>query len=402
VDVPFTFVNTDTDGLPDIVEVKGFLDPFGNTRTSDPTIADTDGDGLTDDYEAGDKITDKNGHTFRKMRSDPLKVDSDDDGWDDAIEDDLGTNPLNADSDNDGIPDAEDDDPLVPVYKPSAFEIAIQLAREAHWTTLGFTYGEAGIKDGSYSSSVGDEAASSATYFVGWMGSSVLVFGDIRDVGESVVQKDPLGTGLNLAGFIPLFGDGEKVGKNSVKVVIKYPAKAVELFKGLVKYGTLDVVPEAHLPGIIDIYLPGIKDKLIKNGVTGKDLLYITKKGKLEEALGVIKRSDGKIIWLENGKLGKVASNGKDRGGLGWQHILFNHVYHGKTAEHFATVLGSRYSSEEEVFQLIMDGAKYGTDGGSPGNLYRIYNVPGTTKEIRIALKDDGSIITAYPVIKNQ
>jgi hypothetical protein len=37
---------------------------------------------------------------------------------------------------------------------------------------LGFTFGESGIRDGSFSSMVGDETASSATYFIGWMGGS--------------------------------------------------------------------------------------------------------------------------------------------------------------------------------------------------------------------------------------
>lgn len=55
------------------MEVQGFLDPFGNLRTSDPQNADTDGDGLTDDYEAGYLTTNKDGISFWKVRSDPWK-----------------------------------------------------------------------------------------------------------------------------------------------------------------------------------------------------------------------------------------------------------------------------------------------------------------------------------------
>ena len=265
------------------------------------------------------------------------------------------------------------------------------------YAKMGGVFGETGIKDGSMNWLVGDPVASSIPYFCGWMGSGVLVFGDVRDTGESVVQQDAVGTGLNLVAFVPLFGDGEKVAKNSAIVVLKYPAKAVDLFKGMIKYHMLDAVPDAHLPGIINMYLPGIKDRLIKDGVTGKDLLFIARKGKLEETLAVVKRGDGAVVWLENGKLGKVGADGKDKGGMGWQHILYNHVYHGIPEENFA-ILGSRYSNEGEVFQLIMDGAKYGTDGGVPGKLYKIYNVPGTDKRIQIGLSDEGRIVTAYPI----
>ena len=62
--------------------------------TPAPLLADTDGDGLTDDYEAGVLYTDKNRHTFWKVRSNPRMVDSDGDGLNDKIElVDEGTNP---------------------------------------------------------------------------------------------------------------------------------------------------------------------------------------------------------------------------------------------------------------------------------------------------------------------
>jgi len=228
------------------------------------------------------------------------------------------------------------------------------------------------------------------------MGSGVLVFGDIRDVGESVVQRDALGTGLNLAGFIPLFGDGEKVGKNSVKVVIKYPAKAVELFKGLVKSGTLDVVPEAHLPGIIDTYLKGTTEKFIKNGVTGKDLLYITKKGKLEETLGVIKRSDGAVVWLEEGKIvsGKTNPWVEDKCGSGWEHIMHNHVLK-PNDNHFAKKFGSVYEDPIKVKELISNGVKYGQY--IPEKKVYEYIEPVSGNKLHVAVGSNGYIVSAFP-----
>jgi len=103
-------------------------------------------------------------------------------------------------------------------------------------------------------------------------------------------------------------------------------------------------------------------------------------------------------IWLEEGALVRIDSKGKDVGGYGWEHIMHNHMYYGIPDEHFATVLGSNYATEAQVKQLIYDGAKYGTQMGNPGYLYKIYDVPGTTKQIRIGISDSGNIISAYPV----
>jgi hypothetical protein len=312
-------------------------------------------------------------------------VDSDGDHWDDAIEDDIGTKPLKPDTDNDGLIDSVDDDPFVPVPKPSAFETAIQLSREAGWVTDGFIYGETGIKDGTQSHKVSEDSASSASYFVGWMGSGVLVFGNIRDVGESVLQRDLLGTGLNVAGFVPLFGDGEKVGKNSAKVVLKYPAKSVEIFKGLVKYGTLDVVPEEHLPGIIDMYLRGSKDKFIKNGVTGKDLLYITKKGKLEETLEVIKRSDGSIVWLENGN-----------NAGGWTHIVKKHI----TGEISGGTLFPNTMNQDQVKDLVISTVTNPSMTKNVDGTMHYYHemIPPNGKYIHVVSSQNGYIKTAIMV----
>jgi len=102
----------DGDDLPDIEE-QGYRDQHGNLCSSDPNNADTDGDGLTDDYKAGELITDTNGHTYQKARSNPLKADSDDDELGDYIEDKIGTDPLNPDTDNDGIIDSKDTEPLL-------------------------------------------------------------------------------------------------------------------------------------------------------------------------------------------------------------------------------------------------------------------------------------------------
>ncbi len=78
----------------------------GETTEVDPV--DTDGDGLTDDIEAD-------------LRTDPELADTDGDtisdydeiGGDTTYDRDVDTNPRQADTDGDGYPDNEDDDPLV-------------------------------------------------------------------------------------------------------------------------------------------------------------------------------------------------------------------------------------------------------------------------------------------------
>ncbi len=80
-------------------------DSSGNKDTDttwvDVTAKDSDGDGLTDDYE-------------NQIGTDPLSRDSDDDGLEDADEIALGTDPLDNDTDDDGILDGQDDLPLIP------------------------------------------------------------------------------------------------------------------------------------------------------------------------------------------------------------------------------------------------------------------------------------------------
>ena len=59
---------------------------------TDPLIADTDGDGLSDGAEVS-------------LGTNPLDLDTDDDGLSDGFEMQLGTNPCGTDSDGDGFPD---------------------------------------------------------------------------------------------------------------------------------------------------------------------------------------------------------------------------------------------------------------------------------------------------------
>lgn len=94
-------VDTDSDGLSDNVEMRGWLVSVkgadGQTRTravtSDPAVEDTDGDGLNDAQEAN-------------LRFDPRNTDTDDDQINDYAEfNEVYTNGLDQDTDHDGLDD---------------------------------------------------------------------------------------------------------------------------------------------------------------------------------------------------------------------------------------------------------------------------------------------------------
>jgi len=89
---------------------------------SDPLLADTDGDGLLDGWEARFNLDpstadtpssdlDSDGLTLAQeyaLGSDPYLADSDGDGLSDAQENSNGTDPLNADTDGDGLSDYDE------------------------------------------------------------------------------------------------------------------------------------------------------------------------------------------------------------------------------------------------------------------------------------------------------
>jgi outer membrane protein OmpA-like peptidoglycan-associated protein len=112
-------LDTDTDGTIDALDTKNDLDQDGDGLSdaleaqlnTDPTKTDTDGDGISDAKEVGV-------NTEQPLDSDMDGVidaldivddsDSDNDGLTDAQEEKLASNPNNEDSDNDGINDNEE------------------------------------------------------------------------------------------------------------------------------------------------------------------------------------------------------------------------------------------------------------------------------------------------------
>jgi hypothetical protein len=116
--------DTDGDGLPDGLEFgieTPVADPDGGGRllgtdlnlfqpdadpatTTDPRVADTDGDGLNDGFEDADR----NGR-FDAGETNPLLADTDGDALSDGVEVQSMSDPLDLDSDDDGIADGAED-----------------------------------------------------------------------------------------------------------------------------------------------------------------------------------------------------------------------------------------------------------------------------------------------------
>ena len=90
---------------------------FGTSEVTSPDTpppSDSDGDGLSDVFEARTGwdvvVLNRTNHVY----SDPRQADQDNDGLTDLQEFQLGTDPTRPDTDSDGLPDAVDPHPLVP------------------------------------------------------------------------------------------------------------------------------------------------------------------------------------------------------------------------------------------------------------------------------------------------
>ncbi|WP_257161927.1 binary toxin-like calcium binding domain-containing protein [Corynebacterium cystitidis] len=112
--LPEQWVDTDGDGIPDELEIAGWTTASGEVFRTDPLLADTDGDGLSDGEEAGNIVEGEEYDTIYEGVTNPVKADSDDDGLDDKTELEgweaadgrtYSTDPMNADTDGDGISD---------------------------------------------------------------------------------------------------------------------------------------------------------------------------------------------------------------------------------------------------------------------------------------------------------
>ncbi|WP_062396155.1 hypothetical protein [Methanogenium cariaci] len=311
-------------------------------------------------------MVDENGRIFFKQRSDPTKADTDGDGLDDYLEDAIESDPLCADTDGDGHSDYEEH--LDSDYDPPSST----RSATAPWRWA------ASFSSAPSSVSGGADEHDNIYYMVGWVASGFFVYGDARDLAASIFSGDIASIGVNLLAFVPGAGDSLKVTAIVGTFVGKHPEllkPAMVLMVGLAPQ--VDNAAEA-IKAIRKAHGDEAIERLLKDGITEDELKVVFhQRGNLARTLEVTKRSDGKVIWLEEGKLGSadgVSSWVYDKGGTGWIHIRNNHIFgqdkNGVVHNQFAEALkDTAYNDENLIKDLIMDCAKTGVRGSKKSNI---------------------------------
>jgi hypothetical protein len=291
VNVVMDAVDSDLDEFPDEVEINGVLTQFGGLQTSDPNSADSDDDGLYDSEEYFGIVTSKDGHTYYRQRSHPLRKDSDYDTLDDYLEImDLGSDPLHEDTDRDWLPDGfewhtgtdltdpdTDGDWIGDLERYSSRYWEYNYVRSLPWNdneiaremSLGIVQGEWAGENHDYN-----------TYYqIGQFISELTPAGSARDAYIDYLHGDNINAVLNAIGVIP----GGKVETALIKYVGTHTG-ATTHFLALVGNGKITYnVAKAKLPAyVIDVLKSkGLSETKIailleKTALKGFDLSKVT------------------------------------------------------------------------------------------------------------------------------
>ncbi|GGC05855.1 VWA domain-containing protein [Cellulomonas carbonis] len=332
--------DTDSDGVPDCIEIQGALSGSGHRYTSDPAVADTDGDGLTDGEEIGSRIDADFFGTWipgnpttaptYAVFSDPDSADTDGDGLTDAVEADLETSPFSTDSDGDGERDGvevevlgtspilydtdgdsfsdgyEDDhrhdqglDPLYVDVKVSAWTYAGHFAQ-------GFIAGDLWRAD-SLAWLAGNLLSGGLSFIpvYGWIAGGVA---DLRDVIGSAIHADWVGAGMSLAGVVPYAGDAFAIPGKAVRFVLRNTDKADEALTLVAK---MDEVPDSIKVDAARQILKDQWDVLIDEGFDQASLIRIMAgRGNLDQVAQAVGRAANVTVgagFKATGKAGEAA-----------------------------------------------------------------------------------------------
>jgi hypothetical protein len=247
---PPPVADTDGDGLADLAETSGWRTNAGVVYVTDPSDADTDGDGLTDGDEAGDLLRQGVfgvGSAYRGI-SNPLVADSDEDGLDDLHEVANLLNPRSADGDRDSL----SDDVETQVYGTEVvlddtdidgFRDDWEVAHEADgYDPLVFDY-QMGVAEyvGDFARGAlcGDIVGGpfgacqpvSMAYIIGTLVLGLIAVGDVRDLLANTFQGDVINAGISAIGVAPILGDGVRV----VRTFTKAADRLADAASGVVK-----------------------------------------------------------------------------------------------------------------------------------------------------------------------
>ncbi len=156
---------------------------------------------------------------FFKSRSDLTKVDSDDDGINDPDEPEFLTQPMRRDTDSDRILDRCElllgTDPINRDTDYDGNDDYLELQFDYPYGPLvhadrSYIENAIALADGFASGERGADRCDNLYDLAGWMLSGVVLAGDIRDIGGSIVRGDGMGTLANAFAQIPAIGDAER------------------------------------------------------------------------------------------------------------------------------------------------------------------------------------------------
>jgi len=347
---------------------------------------------LSDGEEAGE-LVEVDSRTFFDVISDPTLVDGDHDGIDDPDELILVTNPPNSDSDNDDIIDGIDPYPLTPVGvepEPGVLEIGRDII-------LGAVFGETGISGGSMNWMVGDSIASSPYYLVGWLGFSLVpvagAVADARDAVQAFINGDELGVALNAAGVVSGLGDAVKVSGAVGTFVVKYPSKISDVGKVLAKYVLKYVPSDLVKIKTLDKLSDNVASTLTKGDIGADDLLkVIENNGDLGKTLGVVKRSEGSVRWLEEGTSTWGWTKIKE---VHWNDIT--NVFGPKTEQNVQELIFDTIKNGEITKSILGDQYKYTKKFMDQNGKLQKFHVVVSDRSVEIGGIGKGNVVTGFP-----
>jgi len=216
---------------------------------------------------------------------------------------------------------------------------------------------------------------------------------------QAILNGDAIGAAMNAAGAIPGPGDGIKITGAIVCYTGKFPWKARELGVLLSKE-LLGPLPDTIKIQVWDLLFDGAGSRLVRGEIGAGDVAkVIEQNGNIERTLSVIKRTDGKVFWLEEGKLGTAEGATSwvydEKGGSGWVHIVNNHINH-PNGNQFEDAFGDAYKGDHNLIKdLIMDCAKTGLlDPNNPGHYWKKIG----DRYLIAVVGSNGYLVTSHPV----
>ncbi len=288
--------DSDNDGLTDAEELAGFRTQFGNRVFTDPFKADTDGDGIPDGQEIGNRTgsfyriladptkadTDRDGvEDFVELRdlanpTKPFDPDSDDDGLSDGEEvNDYATDPLVRDTDGDGFTDGDEvrsgEDPLLAVERQDPLKTVTEFA-------VGALCGEFCLEDhGNMAFFSGFFISGAISVIPSPVTTVIGLIADLRDFLASLVKGDWIGLGFNTLALVPWVGDASDALGTTGRFVTKHVGLVGEVGPFVSR---LDWLPETlRIAAIRVTWGDEVVDALDDLGFDGSRALRLGKAG---------------------------------------------------------------------------------------------------------------------------